>query len=153
MPGIPDVYQGTELWEDSLVDPDNRRPVDYPERRRLLASVLAGPPTVDATGAAKLWVVRQALRARAEHPDLFTTYEPVAADGPVAQHLVGFDRGGAITLATRLPATLAREGGWRDTTFTLPGELVDVLTGRAHRGTVDVGEVLATYPVALLLPA
>ena len=153
MPGIPDVYQGTEVWEDSLVDPDNRRPVDYPERRRLLASVLAGPPAVDATGAAKLWVVRQALRARAEHPDLFTRYEPVTADGPVAQHLVGFDRGGAITLATRLPATLAREGGWRDTTSTLPSEVVDVLTGRTFRGTVEVGDVLATYPVALLLPA
>lgn len=153
MPGIPDVYQGTELWEDSLVDPDNRRPVDYPERRRLLATVLAGPPAVDATGAAKLWVVRQALRARAEHPDLFTTYAPVAADGPVADHLVGFDRGGAITLATRLPATLARAGGWHDTTFTLPRDVVDVLTGRAFSGTVDVGDVLATYPVALLLPA
>jgi (1->4)-alpha-D-glucan 1-alpha-D-glucosylmutase len=153
MPGIPDVYQGTEVWEDSLVDPDNRRPVDFAAHRRLLETVLAGPPAVDETGAAKLWVVRQALRARAEHPDLFTTYEPVAADGPVAHHLVGFDRGGAITLATRLPVTLASAGGWQDTTLTLPGAVVDVLTGRTFDGAVDVGDVLATYPVALLLPA
>jgi (1->4)-alpha-D-glucan 1-alpha-D-glucosylmutase len=153
MPGIPDVYQGTEVWEDSLVDPDNRRPVDFAAHRRLLESVLAGPPPVDETGAAKLWVVRQALRARAEHPDLFTTYEPVAADGPVAHHLVGFDRGGAITLATRLPVTLQAAGGWHDTTVTLPGAMVDVLTGRTFDGAVEVRDVLATYPVALLLPA
>ncbi|GAA3575955.1 malto-oligosyltrehalose synthase [Microlunatus spumicola] len=153
MPGIPDVYQGTEVWEDSLVDPDNRRPVDFAEHRRLLETVLAGPPAVDETGAAKLWVVRQALRARAEHPDLFTTYEPVAADGPVAHHLVGFDRGGALTLATRLPVTLEASGGWHDTTITLPGAVVDVLTGRTFDGAVEVGDVLATYPVALLLPA
>ena len=97
--------------------------------------------------------MRQALRARAEHPELFATYEPVAADGPLAHHLVGFDRGGAITLATRLPATLAAAGGWRDTTITIPEGLVDVLTGRPTGGVVDVGDVLSTYPVALLLPA
>ncbi|MGI3784169.1 MAG: malto-oligosyltrehalose synthase [Janthinobacterium lividum] len=153
MPGIPDVYQGTELWEDSLVDPDNRRPVDYTERRRRLAAVLAERPAVDETGAAKLWLVRQALRARAEHPDLFTSYEPVAADGPYAHHLVGFDRGGAITLATRLPVRLAATGGWRDTTITVPDGLVDVLTGRPVGGVVDLGEVLDVYPVALLLPS
>ena len=154
MPGVPDVYQGTELWEDSLVDPDNRRPVDHPARRRLLESVLAGPPpAVDETGAAKLWLVRQALRARAEHPDLFTSYGPVAADGPTAHHLVGFDRGGATTLATRLPVTLAAAGGWRDTTVTLPDGSVDQLTGRTFGGAVEVGDILITYPVALLLPA
>ena len=153
MPGVPDVYQGTEVWEDSLVDPDNRRPVDFAAHRRLLGSVLDGPPPVDDTGAVKLWLVRQALRARAEHADLFTGYEPVAADGPLAHHLVGFDRGGAITLATRLPATLAAAGGWRDTTITVPDGLVDVLTGRPVGGVVDLGDVLSTYPVALLLPA
>ena len=155
MPGVPDVYQGTELWEDSLVDPDNRRPVDHAARRALLARLDADgaePPAVDASGAAKLWVVRQALRARREHPEWFTSYEPVAADGPAAAHLVGFDRGGAITLATRLPVTLAAEGGWRGAAITLPGRRVDVLTGREHEGTLDVGEVLDRYPVALLLP-
>ena len=86
--------------------------MDYAERRRLLDAVLLEPPVVDETGAAKLWVVRQALRARAEHPDLFTTYDPVAADGPFAHHLVGFDRGGAITLATRLPVDAGRACGW-----------------------------------------
>ena len=145
MPGVPDVYQGTELWEDSLVDPDNRRPVDYAERRRLLAPC-SPRRRRGRDGAAKLWLVRQALRARAEHPDLFTTYEPVAADGPVAHHLVGFDRGGAITLATRLPATLAASGGWRDTTITLPDGLVDVLTGRELGGVVDAGRRVRRLP-------
>ncbi|SER13836.1 malto-oligosyltrehalose synthase [Microlunatus flavus] len=153
MPGVPDVYQGTEVWEDSLVDPDNRRPVDHVALRALLASVVAEPPAVDASGAAKLWVVRQALRARAEHPELFRAYDPVAADGPAAAHLVGFDRGGAITLATRLPVTLAAEGGWRGTAITLQEPHVDLLTGRQHQGTLDVGEVLDRYPVALLLRA
>ena len=154
MPGVPDVYQGTELWEDSLVDPDNRRPVDYPVRRRLLSSVLAGPPPpVDETGVAKLWLVRQALRARAEHPELFTSYDPVAADGPCAHHLVGFDRGGAVVLATRLPVALAGAGGWRDTTVTVPDGMVDQLTGRTFGGAVEIGEILSTYPVALLLPS
>jgi len=154
MPGVPDVYQGTELWEDSLVDPDNRRPVDYAERRALLAAFETAeePPAVDPSGAAKLWVVRQALRARRDHPELFTSYDPVAADGPAAAHLVGFDRGGAITLATRLPVTLEAEGGWRGTAITLPARRVDVLTGREHEGTLDVAEVLDRYPVALLLP-
>ncbi len=154
MPGVPDVYQGTELWEDSLVDPDNRRPVDYAERRSLLASFDAEgaePPLVDPSGAAKLWLVRQALRARAQHPELFVGYDPVAADGPAAAHLVGFDRGGAVTLATRLPVTLEAEGGWRGTSITLPARSVDVLTGREHEGTIDVAEVLDRYPVALLL--
>ena len=101
MPGVPDVYQGTEVWEDSLVDPDNRRPVDFARQRAVLAG-LTGAPAVDDTGAAKLWVTAQALRARAEHPDLFRGYRPLSADGPAAEHLVAYDRGGAITLATRL---------------------------------------------------
>ncbi|MCW2811159.1 MAG: treY, partial [Friedmanniella sp.] len=127
MPGVPDVYQGTELWEDSLVDPDNRRAVDYPVRRRLLADLATKAPAVDATGAAKLWVTTQALHARRDHPEAFTGYTALAAEGPAADHLVAFDRGGAITLATRLPVGLADAGGWGETILTLPGELVDRL--------------------------
>ena len=152
MPGVPDVYQGTELWEDSLVDPDNRRPVDFEARRRLLAGS-AGPPPIDASGAAKLWMTRQALQARRDRSDLFTAYTPVFADGPAASHLVGFDRGGAIALATRLPVRLAAAGGWGDTVVDLPGAYTDTLTGTAYAGRVPVADLLTQFPVALLLPA
>ncbi len=151
MPGIPDVYQGTELWEDSLVDPDNRREVDYAARRALLAGLADGGPEVDATGAAKLWVTRQSLRARREHPELFTSYAALTATGPAADHLVAYDRGGAISLATRLPVGLAAAGGWRDTAVKLGGSYRDVLTDTSYAGEVPVADVLARYPVALLL--
>ena len=150
MPGVPDVYQGTELWEDSLVDPDNRRPVDFAARRTLLAE-LAGAPPIDASGAAKLWVTWQALRARRDRPDLFTAYTPMFADGPAAPHVVGFDRGGAITLATRLPVRLAAAGGWGATTLDLPGAYTDTLTERHWSGRVPVADLLDQLPVALLL--
>jgi (1->4)-alpha-D-glucan 1-alpha-D-glucosylmutase len=152
MPGVPDVYQGTELWADSLVDPDNRRPVDFAERSRLLESLGDDPPAIDATGAAKLWVTRQALRLRRKKPEWFTGYQAIEASGPAQQHLIGFDRGGAITLATRLPVRLAAAGGWGDTAVELPAPYVDVLTGWRWDGTVLVAEVLASYPVALLAP-
>ena len=152
MPGIPDVYQGTELWEDSLVDPDNRRPVDFAERMRLLEVLAKHPPDIDETGAAKLWVTRQALRLRRSRPECFSGYRAIEASGPAQSHLIGFDRGGAITLATRLPAGLAAVGGWRHTTVEMSAPHVDMLTGRRWHGTVAVADVLASYPVALLAP-
>ncbi|MEO5920989.1 MAG: malto-oligosyltrehalose synthase [Pseudolysinimonas sp.] len=153
-PGVPDVYQGTELWDFSLVDPDNRRPVDFDARRRMLAALeIAGPPPLDATGAAKLLVTSRALRARRDRPELFTGYTPLIATGPAAGNLVAADRGGAIAAATRLPVGLAAGGGWRDTFATLPdGPFLDVLTGARHPGgATPVAEILAGYPVALLL--
>ena len=85
MPGVPDVYQGTELWDFSLVDPDNRRPVDYALRRKLLARLDGGEvPAVDESGAAKLLVVSRVLRARRDHPEWFAGYEPVAVTGSAA---------------------------------------------------------------------
>ena len=97
---------------------------------------------------------RQARRARRERRELFTGYTPLAATGPAADHLVAFDRGGAITLATRLPVGLTAAGGWRDTALALPaGRYVDALTGREHSGSVVVADVLDRYPVALLLAA
>ena len=124
MPGVPDVYQGSELWETSLVDPDNRRPVDFDHR----AAVLAGTAGDDA--ATKLHVTCTALTVRRERPDLFTSYAPVLASGPAADHVLAFDRGGAITVATRLPVGLGLRGGWGDTVLTLPsGTWHDVLTG------------------------
>src|SRR4051794_21737249 len=153
MPGIPDVYQGTELWEDSLVDPDNRRPVDFDARRALLDQLDAAndPPPVDATGAAKLWLVSRALRLRRDWPDLFSGYAPLMASGTAAEHLLAYDRGGAIAVATRLPVGLAKRDGWQDTALDLGGPAADVLTGRRFDREVAVADLLDTYPVALLV--
>ncbi|MGY1722933.1 malto-oligosyltrehalose synthase [Blastococcus sp. SYSU DS0533] len=155
MPGVPDVYQGTELWDFSLVDPDNRRPVDYALRRRLLGGLDGGEvPAVDETGAAKLLVVSRTLRARRDHPEWFAGYEPVPVTGSAADHLVAYDRGGVVVVGTRLPAALARSG-WGDTALQLPnGGWEDLLTGA--RVVSDVAGVaadalLTRLPVALLV--
>ncbi|MBF4462351.1 MULTISPECIES: malto-oligosyltrehalose synthase [unclassified Rathayibacter] len=154
-PGIPDVYQGSELWETSLVDPDNRREVDFAERRALLERIDGGwRPAVDAEGAAKLLVTSRALRLRRDRPELFTRYAAVSALGGAARHALAFDRGGALTIATRLPARLAEAGGWGDTAVLLPGHPVeDLLTGQVFEGGMtSLAEILADYPVALLAP-
>jgi (1->4)-alpha-D-glucan 1-alpha-D-glucosylmutase len=157
MPGVPDVYQGTELWDFSLVDPDNRRPVDYPRRRELLAALDAGEvPAVDETGAAKLLLVSRVLRARRDHPEWFEGYEPVEVRGEAADHVVAFDRGGAVSVGTRLPARLAATG-WGDTALQLPtGAWQDLLTGERFVSDVAglaVDTLLAKLPVALLVRA
>lgn len=151
MPGVPDVYQGTEVWEDSLCDPDNRRPVNHAAITSLQVS-LAGCPAVDDTGAAKLWVVQQALRLRHRHPGLFTRYSPVLATGSGADHVLAFDRGGAVTVATRRPVALARDG-WGDTVIPLAAAWTDLLTGRNGEGPVAAGDLLADLPVALVVAA
>ncbi|WP_158861869.1 malto-oligosyltrehalose synthase [Leifsonia sp. AG29] len=152
-PGVPDVYQGSERWERSLVDPDNRRPVEFDAAAGLLAHIDEGwQPDVDSSGAAKVLVTSRALRLRRDRPELFTTYRPVYADGPRGGHLIGFDRGGAIALATRLPVGLAEAGGWGPTVIDLGDDTVrDELTGREHRGRTPVADVLDRYPVALLV--
>jgi (1->4)-alpha-D-glucan 1-alpha-D-glucosylmutase len=153
MPGVPDVYQGTELWDHSLVDPDNRRPVDFGARLAMIDKLDAGtdPPPIDASGAAKMWVVSRALRLRRDWPDLFAAYQPVIASGVAADHVIAFDRGGSLTVATRLPATLERAGGWRDTAIDLGGPATDVITGRRVDRELPLAELLDTYPVALLV--
>jgi (1->4)-alpha-D-glucan 1-alpha-D-glucosylmutase len=155
MPGVPDVYQGTELWDFSLVDPDNRRPVDYASRRKLLASLDGGEvPAVDESAAAKLLVLSRVLRARRDNPEWFAGYEPVAVTGSAAGHVVAFDRGGVVAVATRLPAGLARDG-WGDTALQLPnGAWRDLLTGErivSDVAGVAVDVLLARLPVALLV--
>ena len=157
MPGVPDVYQGSELWEQSLVDPDNRRPVDYDLRRELLSGVDAStlPPSpssaLDAVGTDKLLVTSRALRLRRDRPELFGSYAPLSASGPSADHVLAFDRGGAVTVVTRLPLGLEARGGWGETSLELPaGRWRDVLTGRSLRSG-DVGEMLSLLPVALLV--
>ena len=152
-PGVPDVYQGSELWETSLVDPDNRREVDFAVRRHHLERVDNGwLPPIDETGAAKLLVTTRALRLRRDRGILFTRYAPVTAVGSVAGHVVAFDRGGAVTVATRLPVGLESAGGWGDTALVLAGRpVVDVLTGKRFAGgELLVRDILDRYPVALL---
>lgn len=162
MPGVPDVYQGTELYDFSLVDPDNRRPVDYDLRRRMLAELDRGEvPAVDGSGAAKLLVTSRVLRARRDTPDLFSGYTPVDVRGSAADSVVAYDRGapgqdGVVVVATRLPARLARTG-WGDTALQLPtGAWRDLLAG--ERFVSDVAGIaadvlLARLPVALLVRA
>ncbi len=139
MPGVPDVYQGCELAGLSLVDPDNRRPVDFEARHALLAALHApgrgaGPGLDGPAGRdlAKLLVTSRALRLRRDHPDWFAgDYQPLTAAGSAAAHVLAFARSGqAVTVATRLPGGLRRRGGWRDTTLALTsGHWQDVLTG------------------------
>ena len=155
-PGSPDVYQGSELWETSLVDPDNRRPVDYEQRRSTLARLDAGDlPPIDESGAAKLLVTSRALRMRRDSPGQFEGYRPLTAHGPAASHVIAFDRDEAITVATRLPVGLATGGGWGDTSISTDYARVrDVITGRTFDGsTIMLADLLATYPVALLTPS
>jgi (1->4)-alpha-D-glucan 1-alpha-D-glucosylmutase len=145
MPGVPDTYQGSELANFRLVDPDNRGPVDFDVRRTALPFLLDE----------KLRVTATALRLRRDHSDWFDGYLPLTAAGPASDHLVAFARSrSVVTLATRFAAHLEREGGWRDTTIELPaGPWVDALSGLEHDGdTVAVAELLRAAPVALLVP-
>lgn len=146
VPGIPDVYQGTELWDDSLVDPDNCRPVDYAARRAALHE-LQHP---------KIRVVTTALRVRRAHPDSFLRgdYVPVLADGDAADHVVAFRRGsngGDIVVAvTRWTVRLA-ESGWGNTVLPLPdGTWKDALTGAVADGPTSAAQLFADLPVVLL---
>ncbi len=156
-PGVPDVYQGTELFDYSLVDPDNRRPVDWEARRELLARLDDGwLPDIDASGAAKLLVTASALRLRRYRPEVFTGYRAVPAQGPAAGHAVAFARSASlVAVATRLPVGLAARGGWRDTVLPLPEGTTDwhdVITDTPVDGAAPrMSDVLARYPVALLV--
>jgi (1->4)-alpha-D-glucan 1-alpha-D-glucosylmutase len=158
-PGVPDVYQGTELWDNSLVDPDNRRPVDFELRRDLLRDIDAGwQPPLDGTGAAKLLLVSKMLRLRRSRPELFRGYRPLWASGPTTEHAVAFARGPEsrlVAVATRLPIGLEAAGGWRGTILPLPagpGSWTNVLTGEPVSAPFpQLAEVLGRYPVALLI--
>jgi (1->4)-alpha-D-glucan 1-alpha-D-glucosylmutase len=162
MPGVPDIYQGCEQAGRSLVDPDNRRPVGFARIRSALTALDAstgfstGASVLDDLGRAKLLVTSRALRLRRARPGWFAAgYEPVPATGPAAAHATAFQRGrGAVTVVTRLPVSLRRQGGWRDTALPLPGGAwADLLTGAVYQGgAVPLAELTGRLPVALLVP-
>ncbi|MFC8302695.1 malto-oligosyltrehalose synthase [Specibacter sp. NPDC057265] len=159
-PGVPDVYQGTEFWDRSLTDPDNRRPVDYTARQAALRELDEGMvPASPLAQESKLLLTSRALRLRRDQPELFSGYLPIEAAGSAAEHLIAFSRSGsagagAMTLATRLPRGLEQKGGWKQTRITLGLGMIDQLTGESYGpGEVLVEHILGNYPVALLVPA
>jgi (1->4)-alpha-D-glucan 1-alpha-D-glucosylmutase len=158
-PGVPDFYQGTEIWDLSLVDPDNRRPVDYGLRRRLLEDLEKGmsPEEILARmdeGLPKLWVIRQGLQLRRRRPEPFGqqgAYEPLSLQGERADHAIAFLRGGEVAMVVpRLVIGLGED--WRDTAVELPaGRWRNELTGEeTEGGSLRLAELLARFPVALL---
>ena len=150
MPGVADIYQGTELWDLSLVDPDNRRPVDWDARRAALAALADGVPSLDDLGTAKLHLVARLLRLRREQPETFLsgTYDGLDV-GPRA---VGFVRGGRVVTVTPTRALAVERTGWGADAVDLPtGSWRDLMTGAMRSGTVPLGELLAGFPVAVLV--
>ncbi len=156
-PGIPDFYQGADLWDRSLVDPDNRRPVDFDRRRRALGRLasLSVEDVLDqgTDGTAKLYVIQRAIHARGRHPKAFGPgggYQPLQATGSKAVHAVAFVRGGRyLTVAPRLVVGLGDD--WGDTGLELPaGIWASAFTGeRRAGGRHAVGSLLARFPVGL----
>jgi len=163
-PGVPDFYQGAELWQLTLVDPDNRRPVDYKritamletlrrresEDRIALIRELAANPQQDEM---KLFVTYRALHCRKSQAELFARgeYIPLQAEGPAADHVCAFARRlgdrWAVVVAPRWTATLK---DWAATSVPLPeGEWTDALTGLIPRSN-RLGDLLSEFPVALL---
>ncbi|WP_419804792.1 malto-oligosyltrehalose synthase [Terriglobus sp.] len=162
-PGMPDLYQGGELWDHSLVDPDNRRPVDYQCRTKLLKELqqISAEQFVQELeprfedGSPKLWVIYQALQLRNEQPQSFgadAAYTPLLAEGPAADHVAAFSRGSdVIAIGQRFPQTL--HGNWQETMLELPGGTwTDRLSGARHPGgRIPLATLLQSFPVALLV--
>ena len=189
-PGVPDVYQGTELWDFSLVDPDNRRPVDYELRLRYLSELRGRVResggnlraltdellSTRADGRIKLYLIWRALSCRRDNPGLFTEgdYLPLEADGSKRDHVFAFRRSWqgrhALAVVPRLVTRLATavdqlptgRDVWDDTKLLLPPDSprkwLNVFTGatltavgRAEVASLELAEVLESFPVALLV--
>jgi len=158
-PGVPDLYQGAELWDLSLVDPDNRRPVDYALRRELLEQMqtLTAAQVMErvAEGLPKLWTVHKALELRRGQPHFFSpeaNYRPLPMKGTKSEHAIAFLRGDAVvTVVPRMPQTLEEQ--WSDTSLELPEELwTNRMDGREFAGgTIALADLLREFPVALLV--
>ena len=158
VPGVPDFYQGSELWDLSLVDPDNRRPVDFALRRSLLDEIGGlSPESIWARredGLPKLWTIRQALAVRRTRRESFrrAIYQQIPASGSKAAHCVAFLRGDdVVAIVPRLVWQLG--GKWADTRLDLPaGEWHDELSGETvSGGRQPLASLLRRFPVALLV--
>jgi (1->4)-alpha-D-glucan 1-alpha-D-glucosylmutase len=156
-PGVPDLYQGGELWDYSLVDPDNRRPVDYELRRKLLnelGSMTAGQviERMDE-GLPKMWVIHHALWLRRERSRSFGpegSYSGCAARGPQADRVIAYVRGGDVL--TVVPRWSHSGTSWDGTTLELPeGRWTNSLTGQRFEGIQPIENLFAVFPVSLLV--
>lgn len=157
-PGVPDFYQGTELWDLSLVDPDNRRPVDFALRARLLKDapgLRAAEALADwESGLPKLWMTARVLRVRRERSEDFSAsakYQPLVAQGSHLGRVLAFRRGdNLIAVVPRFTMTLA--GEWGDTRLPLPGgSWRNCFTGESMQREVTPAALFASFPVALLI--
>jgi len=158
VPGVPDFYQGTELWDLSLVDPDNRRPVDFDQRRELLqrcGSLSAAEVMRDwDSGLPKLWLTSRVLGLRRQRPQDFAVdsrYQPLVAQGLHLGNLLAFRRGdNLIAVVPRF--TMSVNGDWGDTNLPLPrGEWKNFFTGASVQGAVTPQELFGEFPVTLLV--
>lgn len=162
-PGMPDLYQGGEIWDLSLVDPDNRRPVDYALRKKLLCELkhMTGEDVTAQVmlradeGLPKMWTIHKALELRRERPECFgaeAEYTPLEVDGAKHDHTIAYMRGeDVVTVVPRL--TLKLDGSWKDTIVVLPkGRWRNRLTGGAvDGGVITMKLLLKDFPLALLV--
>jgi len=171
VPGVPDVYQGTELWDFSLVDPDNRRPVDYLLRQECFASLEENASPAElmehwSDGRIKMFVIRKLLQFRRENSELFAngSYTPVPVTGEFADCVVAFERRlEAKTILIVVPRFISRVAFpplgecWRNTVFTPASaeKWSNLFTGREHPSSpaLPLAEILAKFPVAVLVDA
>lgn len=175
-PGVPDVYQGTELWDLSLVDPDNRRPVDYVLREKYLEQIQTEEPAIAQlweerySGKIKLWLLHKLLQHRQSAPELFNLgdYIPLSVKGRYAKHVFAFARRyGHEWYITAVPLDLAGltkklkanqiQADWKDTRIVLPAEapanwksVLNTGKGKAVDGFIAVAEIFSDFPLAFL---
>ena len=154
-PGVPDIYQGCELWDFSLVDPDNRRPVDFKLRQNLLeeAKLLDAEKTWRrrSEGLPKLWLILKTLKLRERLPEFsIFDYEPLFAEGAHAEKVIAFLRGNhVLTIVPRFSLKLNND--WQNTTLELPpGNWRNEFTGEPQAGRIRIESIFEKFPVALL---
>jgi len=180
-PGIPDFYQGTELWDFSLVDPDNRHPVNYEKRVNHLSEIreinqsnrlvfLKNLWSTRGDGRIKFYAIHQAHHARKTFPECFThgTYHPIEPSGRLKEQVISFARNHGslwtLTVVPRFLTGLLSEGElpqgkslWGDTTLELPSgapsQWEDAMTGQIHQtgGKLKMSDILKYFPVSLLM--
>jgi len=158
-PGVPDIYQGNELWDFSMVDPDNRRSVDYKLRAELLATFDTQSPTELLrdwpSGAIKMKIIRETLRFREKHPALFERgdYRAVEVQGDLSGHCIAFTRRDGdeqfVVAVPRFCVALGFPPVWRNTRLNITGTWHNVFTGE-RVVSANLGEILRSFPIALL---